>query len=177
MTKTILIASVVALFGLAVQAQTLSKSAGKPAGLGKSELASNEDMNIRAYIELLRTDIKKSKTQIMGDVMRLDADQSAKFWPVYKEFETEFTALGDKVVAVIKNYSDNYLKMTDPVADGIANHILAIELQRNELKKKYYGRFKAELGAIVATRFLQVENQLERLVDLQIAAELPVVSQ
>jgi hypothetical protein len=29
----------------------------------------------------------------------------------------------------------------------------------------------------VAARFLQVENQLERLIDLQIAAELPVISQ
>ena len=175
--KTILIAAVVALLGGAVEAQTLSKSAGKTAGLGKSELTSNEDMNIRAYIELLRTDVKKSKSQIMGDVMQLDTDQAAKFWPVYKEFESEFSALGDKVLAVVKNYADNYLNMTDPAADGIANQILAIELKRNELKKKYYERFKTALGAIVATRFLQVENQLERLVDLQIAAELPVISQ
>ncbi len=175
--KTILIAAVVALCGAAAQAQTSSKPAAKAVGLGKSEAASNEDMNIRAYIELLRTDIRKEKTQITGDVMQLDADQSAKFWPIYKEFETDFSALGNKVVAVIKDYAENYLKMTDEVADGIANQILAIELQRNELKKKYYERFKSALGAIAATRFLQVENQLERLVDLQVAAGLPVISQ
>ena len=35
--------------------------------------------------------------------------------------------------------------------------------------------FKAALDAITATRFLQVENQLEKLLDLQIAAELPVI--
>jgi hypothetical protein len=174
--KIILIAAI-ALFGAAAQAQTLSKPVAKGAGLGKSELTSNGDMNIRAYIELLRTDIKNSKSQIMGDVMQLDADQAAKFWPVYKEFETEFSGLGDKVLAVIKNYADNYLDMTDPVADGIASQILAIEQQRNELKKKYYERIKTAVGAIVATRFLQVENQLERLIDLQIAAELPVISQ
>ncbi len=175
--KTILIAAVVALCGAAAQGQTLSKPAAKAVGLGKSEAASNEDMNIRAYIELLRTDIRKAKAQITGDIMQLDADQSAKFWPIYKEFETELSGLGNKVVALIKDYADNYHKMTDPVADGMANQILAIELQRNELKKKYYERFKSAVGAIVATRFLQVENQLERLVDLQIAAGLPVISQ
>jgi len=174
--KTILIATIVVLFGAAAPAQTLTKPA-KAAGLGKSEVASNEDMNIRAYIELLRTDIKKSKSQIMGDVMRLDADQSAKFWPVYKDFESDLSLLGDKVVGVVKNYSENYLTMTDPVADGIATQILAIEMQRNELKKKYYERFKTAVGAVAAARFLQVENQIERLVDLQIAAELPVISQ
>jgi len=175
--RTILIAAAVALLAAAAQAQTASRPAANAVGLGKSEVASNQNMNIRAYIELLRTDIRKSKSQIMGEVMSLDTDEAAKFWPVYKEFETEYTALGDKVVAVVKNYAENYLKMTDTVADGIANQVFAIEQQRNKLKKKYYGRFKSALGAIVATRFLQVENQLERLVDLQIAAELPVVSQ
>jgi hypothetical protein len=174
--KTILIAATAALLTAAAQGQTPSKPSAKAAGLGRSEAASNQDVNLRAYIELLRTDIKTSKSQIMGEVMQLDADQSSKFWPVYKDFEGEFTALGDKVLAVIKNYADHYLEMTDPIADGIAAQILSIELQRNELKKKYYDRFKTALGAIVATRFLQVENQLERLIDLQIASELPAIS-
>src|SRR4051794_22822707 len=162
--KTILIATIVVLFGVSARAQTLTKPAGKATGLGKSELASNEDMNIRAYIELLRTDVKKSKSQIMGDVMQLDADQAAKFWPVYKDFESDLSLLCDKVVAVVKTYAENYLNMSDETADRIATQILAIELQRNELKKKYYERFKTAVGAVVATRFLQVENQLERLV-------------
>src|SRR5437764_9636090 len=100
--KTILIATIVALLGATAEAQTLTKATGKAAGLGKSELASNEDMNIRAYIELLRTDVKKSKSQILGDVMQLDAAQSAKFWPVYKDFESELSGLGDKVMSVVK---------------------------------------------------------------------------
>jgi hypothetical protein len=175
--KSLLIALSATLLSAFAHAQGVSNQAVKPAGLGKPELASNEDKNIRAYIDLLRTDIRKSKAQIMGEVMQLDADQSAKFWPLYKEFETELTSLGDKVAGVVRNYVDHYLDMTDPVADRIATELLAIELRRNELKKKYYDRFKIALGAVAAARFLQVENQLERLVDLQIAASLPVVSQ
>jgi hypothetical protein len=176
--KTFLITVTFALLGAyAVPAQTPSKAAARPGGLGKPEGASNEEMNIRAYIELLRTDVKKSKSQILGDVMQLDTDQATKFWPIYKEFETEFSALGDQVVAVVKSYAEHYDRMTEPVADQLANRILSIEQQRNELKKKFYERVKSGLGAITATRFLQVENQLERLLDLQIAAQLPVISQ
>ena len=47
----------------------------------------NQDLNIRAYIELLRSDVNKEKTQVMGEVMALDADQSAKFWPVYRDYQ------------------------------------------------------------------------------------------
>src|SRR5436190_24333086 len=42
--NTILIVTIVGLFGAGAQAQTLAKPAGSAAGLGKSGLASNEDM-------------------------------------------------------------------------------------------------------------------------------------
>ena len=160
-------AACVLLAAAAAPAQT---SAGKP------KAVSNEEANIRAYIELLRTDVRKSKSQIMGAVMLLDAADATKFWPIYKEYETEYATLGDQIVAVIRDYVDHYDSMTDGVADKLANQVLNIEQQRNALKKKYYARVKAGLGAITATRFLQVENQLERLVDLQISAQLPVLS-
>ena len=166
-----------ALFAAAaLPAQTPSKVTAKPAGLGKADAASNEEMNIRAYIQLLRTDVQKSKAGIMGEVMQLDTDQATKFWPIYKDFETEYATLGDQIVALLRNYSDHYDKMTDAIADQLAKQVLSIEDQRNELKKKYYERFKSSLDSITATRFLQVENQLERLVDLQVAAQLPVIA-
>ncbi len=174
--KTTLIAITGTLLAItAAQAQTAVKSSSKAVGLGKQDLATNEEMNIRAYIELLRSDIRQSKSQIMTAVMALDTDEAAKFWPIYKDFETEFTALGDQVVSAVRTYADNYDSMTDEVADKLANQVLSIEQQRNALKKKYYDRFKSGLGAITATRFLQVENQLERVADLQIAAQLPVI--
>ena len=158
---------------------TFSQSSARPAksaaGLGKQETGANEDQNIRAYIELLRSDVKTSKAQVMGEVMQLDASQATKFWPIYKEFEAEYATLGEKVVAAITKYSDEYEKMTDAVADQLAAQILSIEQQRNALKKTFYTRMKESLGGIVAMRFLQVENQLERIVDLQVAASLPVI--
>ncbi|SPE43260.1 conserved exported hypothetical protein [Candidatus Sulfopaludibacter sp. SbA3] len=176
--KRILIAATWVLFGASVlPSQTGAKPTPKAVGLGKTEAVSNEEMNIRAYIELLRTDVKTSKSRIMGEVMRLDTGQATKFWPIYKEFETEYATLGDRIVAVVRDYTDHYGSMTDAVADQLGNQVLNIEQQRNVLKKKYYDRVKNELGAITATRFLQVENQLERIVDLQIASQLPVISE
>lgn len=175
--RTLLFAATCALLAAsAAPAQTPSKPEAKAAGLGKPAGTQNEDMNIRAYIELLRTDVKKYKSQIMGDVMQLDTDQSVKFWPIYKEFDAEFSGLGDQVVALIRDYAKHYDNMTDSAADELARRVLDIEQERNGLKRRYYERVKSGLDAITAARFLQVENQLERLIDLQIAAELPVIS-
>ena len=157
----------------ALPAQTATKEAAT-AGLGRQKAVSNEDTNIRAYIELLRTDLRKSKAEVLGEVMQLDATQAAKFWPIYKDFEKDYTVVGDKIVSAVKTYADAFPNLSDTVADQLANQVLGIEQERNALKKKYYDRMKEGLGAQTAARFLQVENQLERLIDLQIAAQLPV---
>jgi hypothetical protein len=172
-----LVAAAAALFVSVAPAQTSTAAAANTSKAEQSGATSNEEANIRAYVDLLRRDVKNMKTQIMGDVMQLDADDAAKFWPVYKDFEAENALLGNQIVAIVRTYAENYGKMTDATADQIATRLLTIEPQQNALKRKYYDRMKRELGAITATRFLQVENQLERLIELQIASQLPVISQ
>jgi hypothetical protein len=135
----------------------------------------SKELNLKAYVDLLRTDIQKDKVQVMSTVMQLDADESAKFWPIYKEFQSELSKIGDQVLGLIKTYTSNYDAMKPAIADQLATKLLDLERQRNDLKKKYYQRFKTATDAITAMRFLQVENQLERLIDLQVASELPVI--
>ena len=115
------------------------------------------------YIELLRTDVQKSKVQVMGEVMRFDADEPGKFWPIYKEFQTELAKLGNSVSSLVKTYAANDESMTDEIANQLASKLLDIEQERTALKRKYYERFKTTLDAVTAARFLQVENQLERV--------------
>ena len=163
------------LAAVALPAQSPTKSSSKPAGLGQVEAPSKEDLNIRAYIQLLRTDVRKQASAIVGQVMLLDADQATKFWPIYKDFETDNTKIGDQIVQLLKDYSDHYDQLTGAVTDRLVDQLLTIQHQRADLKKKYYERLKAALDPITAARFVQVVNQLENLMDLQIAAQLPVV--
>jgi hypothetical protein len=168
----VLVFAVLAAGGL--NAQTPAKGTKKTAASATTP-QSKEDLNIQAYIQLLRTDLNKSKSQVIGDVMQFDADQAATFWPIYKEFQGDYGKIGDQIVDLVKDYVTNYDSMTDDAADRMAMKLLDIEQQRNELKRKYYERFKTALDAVTAARFLQVENQIEKLLDLQIASQLPVV--
>jgi len=43
------------------------------------------------------------------------------------------------------------------------------------LLAKYYERVKQALGAVTAARFVQVENQLPLLIDIQSASTLTIV--
>lgn len=148
-----------------LQAQT-----AKPPSLDETREA-----NLRAYAELIRTDVRAQAVAIITEVMQFSEDEDAKFWPVYREFERDLAKINDDRLALIKEYAASYDKMSDAVADKLAHGALDLESQRHALKVKYYDRLKSVLTPTTAARFLQVENQLLLLLDLQIAASLPIV--
>jgi hypothetical protein len=136
---------------------------------------SDQDLNIRAYIELLRSDVRSQATEVVGEIMRLEGEESKRFWPIYREFELELGRQGDRKFELIKKYSDNYGSLSDEVADELVRGIFALEQERHNLKMRYYDRMKQALSARIAARFLQVSNQILMLIDLQIAASLPAI--
>lgn|SRR5690348_7270021 len=163
------------LTGPRLPGQTPVKPVIPTAARNESTAISDHEKNIEAYIFLMRSDLRREKSQVMSTVMQLDAAEAAEFWPIYKDFETDLAKVYDGVVALVKQYTTSYGNMTPAIADSLALKLLDLEQQRNDVKRKYYQQFKAALDPITAARFLQVENQIERLIDLQIAAELPVV--
>lgn len=135
----------------------------------------SRDANLRAYVELMRSDIRTQKVAIITEMMQFTEAEDAKFWPIYREYEVELAKINDDRIALITEYAQAYGKMTDEIADRIALGALDLEERRHAVKAKYYPRFKSVLPGITAARFLQVENQILLLLDLQIAAALPVV--
>ena len=131
-------------------------------------------LNLTAYAELLRSDVRTQKVAIITEVMGFTEAEDAAFWPIYREYDAEMAKLGDERVALIAEYADNYSKMTDAVADKLATKAIELEDKRQAVKAKCYERVKTALSPRTAMRFLQVEHQLLLLIDLQIAASLPI---
>lgn len=150
---------------------TKSQSAKSPA------TTDTQKKNMQEYIELMRTNVRDQKAEIMGSVMELNAADSAKFWPIYSEYDAELAKVNDLRVANIKEYAENYSHMTDAKADELIQNAVSYRKQRAELLAKYYGRMKDALGAVTAARFAQIEDQLLLIIDLQIASSLPIVGE
>jgi hypothetical protein len=139
------------------------------------QTADDQEMNIRSYIELIRSDLKTNKMAVTAKVMQLNEADGAKFWPIYREYDAELTKLGDARLAMIREYTERYEQLTDKDAHSLALQALDLESKRTHLKRKYYQKFESALSARTAARFFQVENQLLMLIDLQVASILPVV--
>ena len=72
-------------------AQAKAQESGKT-----STLTDAKTTNTDAYIALLRRDVRQEKAEIMGAMMALSAQDSAKFWPIYSEYDEELTKLNDR---------------------------------------------------------------------------------
>jgi hypothetical protein len=138
-------------------------------------VADSRDRNLRAYVELLRSDLRSQKVAITAQVLQLNEAEDAKFWPVYREYEGELQKINDERLAGIEEYTKTYDKLTDATADRLAKMSLDLESRRQAAKAKYYEKLKTVVSPRTAARALQVENQILLLLDLQIASSLPVV--
>lgn len=163
------------------QAQTSTpQSAGKaPATKSQAPPAKDSEeqikaLNLSAYAELLRSDVRAQKVAIITEVMGFTDKEDEAFWPIYREYDLEMAKLGDERVALIAEYAKNYEKVNDELADRLASKALELEARRQELKGQVYQKVKKALSPLTAARFLQVEHQLLLLIDLQIASSLPI---
>jgi hypothetical protein len=139
--------------------------------------AESKERNTQAYIQLLRSDLKASKRTLIKESMQLTESQAAAFWPLYNQYDVEQTRLGDQKLALIQDYAKNFMNMTDAKADQLASRALELDDQRQALRKKYYDLFKKALPTVLVVRFFQLENQIELVADLQIAANLPIIEE
>jgi len=127
------------------------------------------------YLELLRSDLRTAKTEVMTDALELSDADGAAFWPIYREYDTELAKLGDRRVALIKQYAATYGSTTNEQAAMIAKEYFSLQDERMKLRKKYFDKVQKATSSIVATRFIQVEGVVANLVDLQIGAEVPLM--
>jgi len=162
-------------FAPVVAAQTTAKKSGT---MGGPPAANNtQKQNVDAYIDLLRKDVRQQKAEMMGSMMLLNAQDAAKFWPIYSDYDTQLNKLNDQRVQTVKEYAENYNDMTDAKADELIQRSMGFQKERNELLAQTYEKVKQTLGGVTAARFAMIEHQLLLVIDLQVLSSLPVVGQ
>jgi hypothetical protein len=143
-------------------------------GLGAATVWA-EESQVDRYVTLLRTDLKAEKAAIVVNNMHFTEAETNAFWPVYQQFQKELSKVGDEKVALIKDYAAHLDSIDDNKAKELTMKAATIEQQRLDVDKKYIDEFSKVLSAKQVVRFFQLEIQMQRMVDIQVAAELPLI--
>jgi len=91
-------------------------------------------------------------------------------------YEADLDKLTDERIAVFKDFSEHLDTMTDDKARDLAQKNIAIEEKRARLKKDYFAQFAKATSAKTAARFMQVDNHVDLLVNLQVIEQIPLVN-
>ncbi|HXW62865.1 MAG TPA: hypothetical protein VEJ45_09710 [Candidatus Acidoferrales bacterium] len=137
--------------------------------------AESKQLNTQVYVQLLQTDLRSQREAIIKEEMQLNQQQAAVFWPIYKQYDAEQTKLGDEKLAIVQDYAANFMTMSNEKADELAQRCMQLEEKRMALREKYYAILKKPLSPVLAARFFHVEDQIQLILDLQIASNLPII--
>jgi len=160
------------VFAVVVAAPCAAQQPAPAVALPREEA---RERNLSAYIELLRSDLRTQKVAVITELMQLTEAEDKVFWPIYREYEHETSRLNDDRLAAIETYAKVYDKLTPGTANELAVKSLDIEARRTAVKKAYYTKLAAAVSPMTAAKALQIENQIQLIVDLQVAASLPVL--
>jgi hypothetical protein len=111
----------------------------------------------------------------VGSNMSLTTDESAKFWPVYDAFEAKMDSIEDRHLRELKDFAAKYNNLTDADARKKLNEVIAIQQARLDVQKDFIPKFQAVIPQIKVTRFFQIDNKIQALIQCDIAQLVPLV--
>ncbi len=135
----------------------------------------SQDPNLDSYIQVLRSNVRTQRVEIIAQAMQFNNTESSAFWPVYRNYELALDKLNDERIALLKQYAENLDKMTPAKAKALAEKSFALQQQKTDLKRKFFAEFEKALPANRVAKFFQVDNRLDLLIDLQVAAQVPLM--
>jgi len=133
--------------------------------------------DLRAVLELMRSDVNGHKIRTLNQVMALTGPEAEAFWPIYRQYEKDLAAVGDRKVALIREFAAlrSAGTLDQKTWKNLTQRWLKNVQERLDLWKKYQKRIAKAVSPMRAAQFLQVEHQMALFIDLNIASEMPVI--
>ncbi len=131
--------------------------------------------SVDSVLNKFRTDMQKSRADVMAKNLTLSAEQAAKFWPVFDKYQKEQNTVMSAHLKEITKYAENFQTLDDAGALAFINAHLDRDAKMTALRKKWLPEFQKVLPTKLAVRAIQIDRRLSLLAQMDIASQLPLV--
>ena len=125
--------------------------------------------------ELTMKEIQERRTEIVLDNLPMSEEQRKAFDPVYEEYRTEVVKLNKRLIGLIETFAKELDTASDERIDTIIREANSIRDGRVEARKANIDAFENAIGIRRTFRLYQIENKLNAIVAIQIAAIVPLI--
>lgn len=131
--------------------------------------------SVDAYIEALKSDIRRHTRRIIEVNMQLNEKEALAFWPIYDRYDEDMSKLNFERSSILDFYADNYRTLSDAQAKDLIRRMNSVDRRKLSIDEKYAREMAKVLPVKTVLRFFQIERQVDRLVVLKIMSEIPLV--
>jgi Spy/CpxP family protein refolding chaperone len=122
-----------------------------------------------------RKDLQAKSADVMAKALTLSADEAAKFWPLYKEYQKEQSAVVEGQIQATQKYAASYGHLTDAEALAYINALLERDQKIHDLRLKWLAKFQSVVPPVTAARAIQVERRMGLVSQVGISSQVPLV--
>jgi len=148
----------------------LSSTVAYAADTGAADVA-------QAQPGVLLDTIRANRKALVAVNLELSPEEAAKFWPLYDRYQKEISAIGDRVISIVDDYTASFHDLTNDKALQLMENYLAAEAERLQVRRTYLAEFAKILPGRTVARFYQIENKMDAVLRYDLAATIPVVDE
>jgi hypothetical protein len=126
---------------------------------------------------ILLDTIRANRKALVAVNLGLSPEQEKNFWPVYDRYQKEINANGDRVVAVVDEYTKSFHDLSDERATQLMDSYLSAEAERVQIRRSYLAEFVKILPGRTVARFYQLENKMDAVIRYDLAEAIPVIDE
>jgi len=133
------------------------------------------ELTVDQQIEMARSLNEASRQATVAANVQMSQQVSDAFWPVYRSYRGEVGRINDGLKSVILRYASDYSDLAGNEAYDLSEEVLELQVQRDRLKQKYLKQFAKVMPELDAARVMQIENKLDALALVDLAASVPMI--
>ena len=120
-------------------------------------------------------DLQATRADIMAKGLTLSAEQAAKFWPLYDQYQKEQDAIVNGQITATQAYADRFASLTDADALAYVNALLDRDGKMHDLRVKWLAKFQTVVPAKVAARAIQLDRRVSQVAQVKVSSQIPLI--
>jgi Spy/CpxP family protein refolding chaperone len=141
----------------------------------QSQSAGAAPPSVDDVLRTMRADMQGSRADIMAKNLTLSAEQAAKFWPVFENYQKEQNVIMDAQLKDVQKYVASYQTLDDAAALALINAHMERDGRMNALRQKWLGEFQKVVPARIAARAMQIDRRLSLVAQLELVSSIPLI--
>jgi Spy/CpxP family protein refolding chaperone len=139
-------------------------------------LAQAQDAGLATDEQILLKQVMTDRKSVYASNLKLTEAESAKFWPIYDEYEAKVKKVNDRFLANLNRFVEQYDTLSEKDATEVLTEKMAIEKERATLKQEYTRKVAKVLPPTKALRYAQIETRLDNMIRRDVYSLIPLAN-